>query len=94
MTNKNHTALYTGVTNDLARRVWEHKNNVYTKSFTSRYKAHELVWYSCGEDINGAIAYEKQIKGGSRTDKVRLIQELNPAWNDLSGEIGVDKIQI
>ena len=82
MTNKSRT-LYTGVTNHLERRVWEHKNKVIP-GFTSRYKITQLVYYEEGNDINVAIAREKQIKGWLRAKKIALIELINPEWRDLS----------
>jgi len=82
MTNKNNTVLYTGVTNNLHRRVAEHKAGKGSK-FTSRYKITKLVYYECGNDINAAINREKQIKGGSRQNKEALINKFNPKWVDL-----------
>jgi putative endonuclease len=83
MTNKNNTTLYTGVTNDLPRRVFEHKNKL-AEGFTRKYNINKLVYYEIYEDIYEAITREKQIKGGSRAKKVQLIEEKNPSWNDLS----------
>lgn len=83
MANKINTTLYTGVTNDLKRRVYEHKQNV-KKGFTSRYKLHKLVYYEVTNDIKAAIQREKQIKGGSRQNKIDLINKSNPDWIDLS----------
>lgn len=77
--------LYTGVTNDLERRVHEHKNKV-AEGFTKRYNAGKLVFYEIGEDVKSAIAREKQIKGWLRTKKVALIESMNPDWKDLSLE--------
>ncbi len=74
--------LYIGVTNDLARRVWEHKNNVI-KGFTSRYKVHLLVWYRQFDRIEEAIACEKRMKEWNRDWKIREIEEMNPSWLDL-----------
>jgi putative endonuclease len=82
MTNKSRT-LYTGVTNNLERRVWEHKNKVIP-GFTSKYKITQLVYYEEGSDINVAIAREKQIKGWLRAKKIALIESMNPEWKDLS----------
>jgi putative endonuclease len=82
MTNKRNTVLYTGVTNDLRRRVREHKAGKGDK-FTSMYRITKLVYYICGDDIYAAIDREKQIKGGSRQKKIDLIHELNPEWQDL-----------
>jgi len=86
ITNIYNTVLYTGVTNDLMRRVWEHKEGSGSV-FTSRYRITELVYYESYENINIAIAREKQIKGGSRQKKIDLINSLNPEWKDLYEEI-------
>jgi len=86
MTNKTRTVLYTGVTNNLIRRVTEHKSG-NSSGFTSRYHLTELVWFAEFSDVNDAIAAEKRIKGGSRKDKMALINELNPDWKDLSDEL-------
>ena len=82
MTNKSNTVLYTGVTNDLYRRVTEHKSGKGS-TFTSKYNVNKLVFFECGDDINAAIDREKQIKGGSRQNKMNLINEMNPEWRDL-----------
>ncbi|MBX3037502.1 MAG: GIY-YIG nuclease family protein [Anaerolineales bacterium] len=82
MTNAHHTVLYTGVTNNLARRVYEHKNGLGS-TFVKKYNVHKLVYYEIGNDINATIAREKQIKGGSRKKKLDLINSLNPEWKDL-----------
>lgn len=82
MTNSSHTVLYTGVTNDLARRVEEHKSEKGSK-FTSKYKAHILVYAEEHQHIQEAISREKQIKGGSRANKLLLINDMNPEWKDL-----------
>lgn len=86
MTNKYNTVLYTGVTNDLKRRVFEHKNK-FVPSFTGYYNVSKLVWYEVSEDAYSAITKEKQIKGGSRQKKIELIEGLNPEWKDLYEEI-------
>ena len=86
MTNANNTVLYTGVTNDLARRVYEHKNGLGS-AFVKRYNAHKLIYYEVGDNIHSAVAREKQIKGGSRQKKIDLINSLNPEWKDLFDEI-------
>ncbi len=85
-TNKYNTVLYTGVTNDLMRRVWEHKQG-FGSTFTSRYRVTRLVYYESYENINLAIAREKQIKGGSRQKKIDLVNSLNPEWKDLYEEM-------
>jgi putative endonuclease len=88
MTNKHNTVLYTGITNDLARRVNEHRKKL-VKGFTSRYNIHKLVYYEIAADAYNAIAREKQIKAGSRQKKIDLINSVNHTWNDLfhDGEI-------
>ena len=87
MTNKNNTTLYVGVTNDLVRRVWEHKNKVHKKSFTARYNLDKLVYYEIYEDELTAIEREKKLKGGNRLHKNKLIESMNPEWNDLYNSI-------
>ena len=82
MTNKSRT-LYTGVTNNLERRVYEHKHKLMT-GFTSKYNITKLVYYEAGDNINVAIAREKQIKGWLRAKKIALIESVNPEWRDLS----------
>lgn len=86
LANIHKTVLYTGVTNDLARRVQEHKDGV-AKGFTQKYKCHLLVYFETADNINAAIEREKQIKGGSRTAKVKLIESVNPDWKDLSEDL-------
>ncbi len=85
MTNSRHTVLYTGVTNDLVRRVEEHKSGKGS-TFTKKYNVNKLVFYESGDDINIAIAREKQIKAGSRKKKLNLVNSMNPEWKDLSEE--------
>ncbi len=77
-----NTVLYTGVTNDLIRRIFEHKNNL-ASSFTSKYKIIKLVYFEVYIDINEAIRREKQLKGGSRKKKMLLIEKVNPTYKDL-----------
>ena len=86
MTNKYNTVLYTGVTNDLIRRVYEHKS-MLGGGFTSKYRCTKLVYYEACEDVNSAIAREKQIKGGSRQKKIDLINGMNSEWKDLYEEL-------
>jgi putative endonuclease len=86
MTNAHNRVLYTGVTNNLKRRVYEHKTGI-GGIFTRRYNIVKLVYYEFGDNIHTAIAREKQIKAGSRQKKLDLINHLNPAWNDLYEEI-------
>lgn len=90
LTNKGHTTLYTGVTSNIVRRLYEHRNGTYMKSFTSKYALNKLVYYEVFSRIEDAIDREKQIKGGSRLKKENLIISINPNWNDLSKEVGVE----
>ena len=83
MTNRSRIVFYTGVTNDLARRVWEHENGTVT-GFTKRYRLTILVYYETYSDIGDAISREKEIKGCCRSKKNALVQTLNPKWIDLS----------
>jgi putative endonuclease len=85
MTNKTNRVLYTGVTNDLKRRVYEHKEKL-VEGFTKRYNVDKLVYYEVCEDIENAILREKQIKGWLRGKKIDLIESTNPEWRDLSLE--------
>ncbi len=91
MTNKTNNVLYTGVTNSLSRRGYEHKTkqSLYD-SFTKKYNINKLVYYEIYNDISTAIAREKQIKAGSRKKKVELIKSINPTWKDLYDEILFD----
>lgn len=84
MTNAHHTVLYTGVTNELQRRVLEHKDG--KGGFTKKYNVTKLVYFECGDDVAAAIAREKQIKAGSRQKKIDLINSINPEWKDLFDE--------
>ena len=86
MTNQNHTVLYTGVTNELRKRVWQHKQKL-VPGFTKRYNVNKLVYYDIREDSYQAIVREKQIKDGSRRKKIDLIDKMNPDWKDLSEEL-------
>jgi putative endonuclease len=82
MTNQMNSVLYTGVTNDLIRRVYEHKEKLI-KGFTSKYNITKLVHYEVSNSIESVIYREKQIKAGSRQKKVELINSMNPEWEDL-----------
>ena len=87
MTNQNNTTLYTGVTNSLIRRGFEHKEQTsYHISFTKKYNINKLVYFETFDNINAAIAREKQIKAGSRKKKIDLINKMNPEWKDLYDE--------
>lgn len=85
LTNKLNSVLYTGVTNNLKRRVYEHKNKLI-KGFTDRYKITKLVYYEEFGYIDEAILREKQIKGGSRNKKIELIKNINPVFKNLAEE--------
>ncbi|OGT59402.1 MAG: endonuclease [Gammaproteobacteria bacterium RIFCSPHIGHO2_12_FULL_43_28] len=82
MANKRNGTLYIGVTSDLVKRVYQHKNNSIP-GFSGRYDCKLLVYYEIHEDMLGAITREKQIKGGSRKKKLALIEGMNPKWIDL-----------
>ena len=84
--NFRNGTLYTGVTNDLIRRVWEHKNKT-VEGFTKKYSIDKLGYYEVYTDINYAIQREKQIKAGSRKAKLKLIETMNPKWKDLYNEL-------
>ncbi len=86
MTNKLNTVLYTGVTNDIQRRVFEHREKL-VEGFTKKYNITKLVYYEVVEDAQTAIAREKQIKSGSRQKKIALVESMNPAWNDLFDDL-------
>jgi len=86
MTNEGNRVLYTGVTNDLQRRVYEHKNKL-VKGFTKKYNVVKLIFYEVCDEIESAILREKQIKGWLRAKKIALIESMNPEWRDLSLEI-------
>jgi len=82
MTNKKHGTLYSGVTSDIAKRIYEHKNGL-TQGFTAKYGCKLLVFYEMHETMDSAITREKQIKAGSRKKKIQLIEAMNPKWEDL-----------
>ncbi len=83
LTNQNHTVLYIGVTNDLTRRVAEHKAGIH-EGFTKKYQVDKLVYFEESPSIMQAIEREKQLKAGSRAKKLALINESNPYWNELA----------
>ncbi len=87
LTNWTHTTLYTGVTNNLVRRIAEHKRKGTPRSFTARYNVTKLAYYEYFETAEAAIRREKQIKAGSRKRKVELIKSMNPQWRDLSNDL-------
>ena len=87
MTNENNNVLYTGVTSNLVARVSEHRDKLYSKSFTSRYNINKLIYFEVFDTIEEAIAREKQIKAGSRKKKEKLINAMNPEWRDLFDDV-------
>ena len=87
ITNKYITTLYIGVTSNLPKRILEHIEKRFENSFTSRYNLNKLVYYEQFQMIGDAIAREKQLKGGSRSAKIKLIESVNPLWKDLFSEI-------
>jgi len=86
MTNQRNTALYTGVTNDLIRRAYEHREKL-VDGFTKKYNLTRLVYYEVFENVEHAISREKQIKGGSRKKKLQLVNAMNGVWKDLYEEL-------
>ena len=82
MTNQYRNVLYTGVTNDLARRVYEHRNHLIKDSFTARYHVTKLVYFEATEDVRSALEREKQIKSWKRARKDALVESQNPTWED------------
>jgi putative endonuclease len=86
MTNKNNNVLYIGVTNNLIRRVYEHKTGMIA-GFTKKYNCNKLVWFQLTQDIEAAIIQEKRMKKWKREYKENVIRELNPDWKDLYNDI-------
>ena len=86
LTSKYNGTLYIGVTSDLIKRIWEHKND-FVEGFSKKYKVHQLVYFEMHDDMISAISREKQLKKWNRAWKIRLIEELNPMWRDLYEEI-------
>ncbi len=86
LASQRNGTLYIGVTANLAKRVWEHKNDL-ADGFTKKYRVHELVWYEAHQDIHAAIAREKTMKAWKRAWKLQLIEAENPDWRDLYDEI-------
>ena len=84
LANDTNVCLYTGVTNDLERRLYEHRNELDPNSFSAKYHIHKLVYYEETDDPYAAITREKQIKGWNRKRKNKLIETKNPHWKDLS----------
>ena len=86
LANRRNGTLYVGVTSDIVRRVWQHKNDL-AQGFTQKYRVHTLVWYELHADMASAIGREKAIKEWKRAWKLELIEASNPGWRDLYGEI-------
>ena len=86
MANRPHGTLYTGVTSNLARRIWQHKNGI-TKGFCAKYSLDRIVYFELFDEMYAAISREKQLKAGSRAAKIRLIESINPEWRDLYSEL-------
>ena len=86
LASKRNGTLYTGVTSNLLKRVWEHKNNLI-ESFTSKYGVHTLVWYELHDTMESAIQREKAIKNWKRAWKLRVIEKMNSNWNDLYSDL-------
>ncbi|SDK11203.1 GIY-YIG nuclease family protein [Natronincola ferrireducens] len=83
LTNRSNKVLYTGITNNLERRLYEHKNKLI-KGFTEKYNVNKLVYFGSTDDVEAALVREKQIKGWTRCKKINLIESINPEWKDLS----------
>lgn len=83
MTNKSNSTLYVGSTNNIVVRVQQHKDKINVKSFTARYNLNKLVYYEAFQMIGDAIGREQQLKGGSRAQKIELIESINSEWLDL-----------
>ena len=88
LTNKYNKVLYVGMTNDLRRRMYEHKNKL-VKGFTSKYNLNKLIYYEETNDVKNAIRREKEIKKWRREKKINLIESKNKEWSDLSIELGL-----
>jgi putative endonuclease len=82
LASKRNGTLYIGLTSDLVKRIWEHKNNM-VQGFTKRYRVHQLVWYELHESMESAIEREKRLKEWKRQWKLKLIERTNPKWQDL-----------
>ena len=87
LSNKLNTVIYTGVTRDLIRRVYEHKHSLDPNSFTSKYDVKKLVYFESTSDVRAAIEREKQIKGWNRRRKNKLVESKNPSWEELYDSI-------
>ncbi len=87
LTNKSNRVLYVGVTADLRARLWVHSQHLDPAGFSARYNVTRLVYYEAHATMEAAITREKQIKGGSRAAKLRLVERTNPTWRDLSNDL-------
>ena len=87
LANDTNVTIYTGVTNDLLRRVYEHRNGFDPNGFTARDKVHKLVYFEDTSDVTAAIEREKQIKGWNRKRKNKLVESINPTWRDLYDDL-------
>jgi putative endonuclease len=88
LTNKNNKVLYIGVTNNLERRIFEHKNKL-VEGFTKKYNLNKLIYYEVTKDISSAIEREKQLKNWHRDWKINIINSFNPIWKDLGADLGL-----
>ena len=86
LASKRNGTIYTGVTSNLLKRIWEHKSNT-VKGFTSKYGVHTLVWYEIHETMESAIQREKTIKNWKRIWKIKVIEKMNPGWHDLYSDL-------
>jgi len=86
LASERNGALYIGVTSDLVKRIWEHRNGL-VEGFTNRYSIHHLVWYELHGTMESAIQREKRLKGWKRSWKIHLIEKSNPSWEDLYPKI-------
>ena len=86
LASRRYGTLYVGVTSDLGKRIWEHKND-FVEGFTKKYGVHDLVYYELHADMTQAIQREKRIKKWNRAWKIALIEKENPAWSDLWSQI-------
>ena len=87
LANSSNVTIYTGVTNNLIKRVYEHKTKADAESFTAKYNVHKLVYYEMTNDVRSAIEREKQIKSWNRKRKNLLVEKMNPTWIDLYPEL-------
>ena len=87
LTNNTGTAIYVGMTNDLVRRMYEHRHKLFRNSHTAKYDIHKLVYYEHTTDVKAAIEREKQLKGWNRARKNQLVESRNPHWVDLYSSI-------